>query len=76
LRRHPVLAYFLLALGFSWAGWIPFALARAGRFPTTVPAEVAWLAEFGPTIAALLLTGLESGWTGVGRLLRRCGKAG
>ena len=27
LRRHPLVSFFVLAYGLSWAHWIPLALA-------------------------------------------------
>ncbi|MEZ4586344.1 MAG: CPBP family intramembrane glutamic endopeptidase [Gemmatimonadales bacterium] len=71
VERHPVLVFFLLALAISWAGWIPYAAARSGRTAAQIPAEIIWAAEFGPTLAALILTGWLAGLPAVGRLLRR-----
>ncbi len=68
--RHPVRAHFFLGLGISWAGWIPYGAAEAGLLHFRVPTEVPMLSQFGPAIAAILLTALESGRSGVQRLLR------
>ncbi len=57
LARHPILAWFLLALGISWLGWIPYGLSQAGVLPIVVPEEVAMFAQYGPFIASLLLAG-------------------
>lgn len=71
MRRRPVLLFFLLALLLSWAGWIPYAASRAGRLDLAVPAELIWLSEYGPTVAALLVTGWLDGAAGIRSLLGR-----
>lgn len=67
--RPSVSHFYLLALGISWAGWIPFAAGEVGLLPVRIPWEVALLAQFGPSVAAIALTGLQSGRRGVGALL-------
>ena len=52
----PLLRFFLLALGLSWLAWIPFAASKAGLIAVALPAELAWLGEYGPALAALILT--------------------
>jgi membrane protease YdiL (CAAX protease family) len=71
----PLLQFFLLALGLSWAGWIPYAASRAGLIAVAVPAEVLWLAEYGPAVAALILTWRQDGWGAVRTLFARLGMA-
>ncbi len=67
--------FILLTFAFSWLFWIPTALAAQGA--TLPPALASFLnspfnpAAFGPTLAALLLTLIEDGWRGLGRLLKR-----
>lgn len=67
--------YFLIAYAFSWAFWIPDALAAHG---VVMPAGLAGFlasplnpAAFGPLFSALLLTLLQQGWKGVLQLLKR-----
>lgn len=74
LRRRPVTAFFLVALLVSWVGWIPYASMQAGVVELSVPAELIWLCEFGPSLAALLVTGLVAGKAGVRRLVGRLGR--
>lgn len=70
LRALPSTArFYLLAIGISWAGWLPFAAGQVGLLPFTVPWEVPLVAQFGPSLAAILLTGLREGTTGVRELL-------
>ncbi len=70
-RRHPIVLYNLLAFGLSWAGYLPFAASQAGLLPFRVVAEVPMFAQYGPSVAALILVGIEGGWLGVRHLLRR-----
>ncbi len=74
-RKHPISIYFGLALAISWGG----VLAAVGRdsFPAT-PEQVEAQAPLvfavmlaGPSIAAVVLTGLVSGRRGFGELLSR-----
>lgn len=66
-----VTTFYVLALGLSWAGWIPFAAARAGILPISVPIDVPILTQFGPTVAAFLLVARASGLAGLRRFLAR-----
>ncbi|MGF3498284.1 MAG: hypothetical protein ACQXXL_01495 [Candidatus Methanosuratincola sp.] len=71
--------FFLIAFGFSWAFWIPQALASMGIF-TAAP----WLREFlfspynpaafGPLVGAVVLTYTEGGIARVASLLRKITK--
>ena len=70
----PLLTFFLLALALSWAAWIPFAASRAGLIPVALPAELAWLGEYGPLLAAIILTWRQEGRDAVKALLARLGK--
>jgi CAAX protease family protein len=75
VTRRPVLTYFALAFGISWAGGL-FVLGPS-RIPTTIEhlmtigplMYVAMLA--GPSGAGLLMTSLVSGWPGLRELLAR-----
>ncbi|MFQ3663253.1 MAG: type II CAAX endopeptidase family protein [Chloroflexaceae bacterium] len=67
--------FILLAFTFSWLFWIPGALAAYG---VAVPQELTRFlnspfnpAAFGPSLAGILLTLKEQGWSGVGRLLKQ-----
>jgi uncharacterized protein len=61
VNRHPLVTYFVLAYAFSWA---MVALYSAGFI-------FALLALFGPALAAIIVTGLTEGRSGVKALLRR-----
>ena len=62
IKRHPLLAYFVLAYALAWM-----------LIPLVVSVSVAFglLALFGPTIAAITVTGVVEGRSGVRQLLRR-----
>ncbi len=62
-RQQPVLSFFLLAYLLSWLLWWPMAATGESR-------PLLALGSFGPTVAALLLTGLMEGRAGLQRLLR------
>src|SRR5918998_6393566 len=61
MKRHPLVAFFVLAYALSWWAWILYAF---GAFPNPI-------ASFGPFLAALLVLALAEGRAGVVGLLRR-----
>jgi membrane protease YdiL (CAAX protease family) len=69
IKRHPLVAYFVLAYALAWM-----------LIPLVVSVSVAFglLALFGPAIAAISVTGVVEGRSGVKQLLRRAvqGRAG
>lgn len=72
LRSHPAIAFFVLTYLFSWSVW---GGARVLLPDAGVAAETAahTLGLFGPTLAALVLTGWLYGAQGVRNLLKRIG---
>lgn len=66
LRRHPLIGYFLLANGFSW-----LTLLVLGGLLNLPMALVVLLFTVGPTAAAVIMTAVVDGRTGLRRLLRR-----
>ena len=75
ITRHPVLTYFALAFGISWAG-VVFVVGPGG-IPTTVErlmtiGPVMYAAMLaGPSVAGLLMTSLVSGRAGLREVLVR-----
>jgi len=61
LKRHPLIAFFVLAYALSWWPWVLHALDLSPQ-----P-----IAGFGPFLAALLVLAITSGKSGIGGLLRR-----
>jgi uncharacterized protein len=84
IRRHPLVAFFTLALGLSWIAWTPYVLSQNGigvwdfAFPVVLgTSQLTGMllgAYLGPLGAAFLVTAVVGGRAGlrvwVGRLLR------
>src|SRR5919202_5696039 len=71
IRRHPLIAFFLLAFGLTWAIMVPQVLGSYGLipFPELIPLLI--VMGYGPTFAALLVTGAVGGRPAVRALLGR-----
>ena len=71
VRRNPLVSFFVLAYGLSWAYWIPLALAGVRTAPGSITTHEPGL--LGPALAAFIVTGLTQGRAGLvalaGRLL-------
>jgi membrane protease YdiL (CAAX protease family) len=63
----PLVAFFALAYALSWLILVPGGL---GLLPDSA-GILAWLAPFGPAVAAFVVTALTGGRPAVGQLLRR-----
>ena len=61
VKRHPLIAFFVLAFALSWWPWILYAVGLS-------PAPIA---SFGPFLAALVVLAITQGKSGIGGLLRR-----
>ncbi len=72
--KRPVFSFFLLTLGISWLGWIPYGASQAGLVPWNIPAEVPMFSQYGPFVAALIMTARQEGWRGVRSFLGRFGR--
>lgn len=66
---RAIAAFLVLAFGWSWAFWVPKALAALGILDG-VPV-LPELGAFGPTVAAFVLVAYANGVTGVRRLFGR-----
>lgn len=73
-KRHPLLAYFVLAFALSWVVEIPLALRAQGIIRAEIPFTLHYLAAYGPMLSALILTGLAEGSRGLRELLGRMAK--
>lgn len=71
IRRYPLPIFFTLAFGFTWANWLPQALANFGLAVPMPPGWVALLAGYGPALAAVIVTALTLGRAGLRSLGRR-----
>ncbi len=74
LERHPVAAYYALALTFSWAVELPLVAVRQGWIDLPIPFSIHYLASLGPALAALMLTALTGGRSGLAELWGRITK--
>jgi membrane protease YdiL (CAAX protease family) len=74
IRKHPLVAYFVLAFAGTWLVISPLVMDAMGLIKL---ADVAWLLFYllasitGPNLAAFYVTGVLEGKAGMGRLLRR-----
>lgn len=69
-RRHTVISFLVIAFAFSWAIWIPMALAGARVYqgqpwPNHIPGL------FGPMVAAFVMSAIVAGRSGILDLLKR-----
>lgn len=67
LRRHPLVWYFLIAFAFTWTYDLLFLV----RFPLPDILGRSTPRDFGPSVAALVMTAVVAGRPGLARLLRR-----
>jgi len=65
---HPVVAYYALALVFSWAVELPLVALQQGWIDVPIPFSTHYLASFGPALAALIVTALVGGRGGMAGL--------
>ena len=74
VHRHPLVVFFALAFGLSWAVLVPMTLASHGLVPfPDGPAAIPLLMfmGYGPTVAAVLVSGALGGRADIGALLKR-----
>ena len=69
MKRYPLLLFFLLAFALSWPIMILDMLGSQGVFDFRVPIPFLVLMGYGPTIAALIVTELLEGKSGIRALL-------
>jgi membrane protease YdiL (CAAX protease family) len=88
IKRHPLVAYFVIAFAGAWITLLPLLLARNGfgLLPLTLPGWTVYDlipglglfttigAFIGPTLAAFIVTAATSGAAGLRQLLRRIGQ--
>jgi len=71
MRKHPLVTYFVLAYGFSWAVHIPLALSAHGLLAAPLPPGPHFAGAYGPALAAFAVTGITLGAPGLRDLLGR-----
>jgi membrane protease YdiL (CAAX protease family) len=70
-KRHAIVLYFVLAIAFSWAIYVPLVFVRQGWANAAIPYSIHYLASFGPAAAALIVTALTAGRDGLAELWGR-----
>jgi membrane protease YdiL (CAAX protease family) len=82
IRRHPLIAFFVIAFAGEWIVFLPLVLSQNGQglLPYTLPAlgpipAAYWFTVLasiaGPTLASFTVTAMTGGTAGVRQLLRR-----
>ncbi len=71
IKRHPLLSFFVLANGLSWAAWLPYILSNNGLGVWDYTFELGQLtgmlpgAYLGPITSALIVTAITGGVAGL-----------
>ena len=71
IKRNPLLSYFIIAYAVSWSFEIPLALSHQGVISAQLPLWLHYFACLGPLSAALILTSLTAGRSGLRNLMGR-----
>jgi uncharacterized protein len=71
VKRHPVVLYFVIAYGISWGIEIPLVLVHQGMIRAQIPMWLHYTASIGPLSAALIMTWMLEGRSGLNDLLAR-----
>jgi membrane protease YdiL (CAAX protease family) len=70
-RKYELAGFFLLSYLLSWLVGISLALEAQGEGSAPIPFSLHYIYAFGPTIAAVVMTGLVSGTEGLKELFGR-----
>jgi CAAX protease family protein len=71
MSRHPLLSFFVMSYAFSWIALIPYVLSVWGVLKGDFSLMYALKPFVGPTLAAIIMTGIVEGKDGVRRLRHR-----
>lgn len=72
MRRHPLLAFFVLTVLLSWGFWLPLMMAAQGQIQAPFsPRQMQVLGACGPAIAAMIVTVMTGGLDALRDLLSR-----
>lgn len=71
MKSYSLVLFFTLAYLFTWANWLPQALASRGLVDIDLPQAIAIIAGYGPALAAIVVTTMQNGRTGLKRLISR-----
>jgi membrane protease YdiL (CAAX protease family) len=71
-KSRSLIVFFALTFGFTWAAWVPAALASHNVIPFRMNKDLSsLLGVFGPFIAAVTTTAIYDGRMGLGTLFKR-----
>jgi len=70
-KRHSLILYFIIAFAFSWTIYLSLVAVKHGWTDAPIPYSLHYLASFGPTLAALIVTALTAGKEGLRELWSR-----
>jgi membrane protease YdiL (CAAX protease family) len=71
IQRHPLTSFFLLAFGIAWAILIPSVLSSYGLISLPLGGLLLLVMGYGPTIAAVIVSGALGGKSEIKSLLER-----
>jgi membrane protease YdiL (CAAX protease family) len=71
IREHPLFFFFVLAYAISWLIWLPPLASAQGFLDRPVSPYLHLVGELGPLFAALIVTGITTGRTGILELAKR-----
>jgi membrane protease YdiL (CAAX protease family) len=70
-RNHPLIAFFVLAFALTWVILIPSVMASYGLISLPGSTVLLLVMGYGPTIAAIAISGALGGWAEIRALLKR-----
>lgn len=71
IKRHPLFAFFSLAMTLSWVVELPLIAMRQDLIASCLPFSLHYLAAFGPLLAAVIITAWTGGLAGLKELWGR-----
>jgi membrane protease YdiL (CAAX protease family) len=71
MKRHAVVSYYIIAYAISWSFEIPLVLVHQGIISAQIPMWLTYFACLGPISAALIMTFLGDGRSGLRSLTGR-----
>lgn len=71
IQKHPLVSFFLLAIGLTWVFMITDALGSRGILPFRLPLPLMIVMGYMPTLAAVSVAGKTQGREGIRTLFRK-----
>lgn len=71
IKKHSLVVFFVLAYAISWLIWLPQLASAQGFLKTPVSPYLHLIGGFGPMLAAMIVTGITVGRTGLKELVGR-----